>query len=178
MIEPFTIATVAADPGRIGICRLPGRSGALAEDLSAIENWRPALVVSLTPIDEMEALGAGDLKRGLSELGLGWRHFPIEDFGVPAAAEEGLWRALADELHAALDAGEGVLLHCRGGLGRSGMVAARLLAERGAAGAEAVARVRANRPGAVETDAQELWAGSGVRRIPPRASADRPPPAA
>ena len=57
-------------------------------------------------------------------------------------------------LRARLAAGERVLVHCKGGLGRTGLVAARLLVEFGVAPADAVARVRAARPGAIETERQ------------------------
>ena len=48
-----------------------------------------------------------------------------------------------------------VLIHCRGGLGRAGTIAARLLIELGTEPGEAIANVRAVRPGAIETDDQE-----------------------
>ena len=41
---------------------------------------------------------------------------------------------------------------------RSGMIALRLMVERGADPDEALKRLRAVRPGAVETDEQRLWA--------------------
>ena len=50
-------------------------------------------------------------------------------------------------------------IHCRAGLGRSGMIAARLLVERGMAPEQAIIEVRAARPGAIETEAQERWIG-------------------
>ena len=53
--------------------------------------------------------------------------------------------------------GERVLVHCRGGLGRAGSVAARLLVEFGAAPNEAIRQVRVARPGAIETREQEQW---------------------
>ena len=176
MIEDFTIAMLAAPPGRIGLCRLPGRSGALAADVSAIVAWSPTIVVSLAEAAEMEALGAAGLPGRLEASGLRWRHFPIADFGAPEPAAEDRWRALADELHGALDAGRRVLIHCRGGLGRSGMVAARLIVERGADAAEAIARVRADRPGAVETEGQEVWVGRGAGLDPRPVSALQPCP--
>jgi ADP-ribosyl-[dinitrogen reductase] hydrolase len=48
-----------------------------------------------------------------------------------------------------------VLLHCRGGLGRSGTIAARLLVELGENPRVAIDRVRRARHGAIETPAQE-----------------------
>jgi len=50
-----------------------------------------------------------------------------------------------------------VLIHCTGGLGRSGMIAARLLVELGEEPRLAMQRVRAARPGAIETAAQEAY---------------------
>jgi ADP-ribosyl-[dinitrogen reductase] hydrolase len=48
-----------------------------------------------------------------------------------------------------------LVIHCKGGLGRTGVVAARLLIELGETPNAALARVRAARPGAVETPEQE-----------------------
>ncbi len=162
-VEPFTIATLTLDnEARIGICRLPGRSGDLAGDLAQIVEWRAALVVSMTEADEMVAKGAGGLEAALGTVGIGWRHFPIHDYGAPANADM-RWPQLSQELHAMLDQGQAVLLHCAGGKGRSGMVALRLLTERGLEPDVALALIRAMRPGAVETQAQEAWGGSWTR---------------
>ncbi|MGL5362350.1 MAG: tyrosine-protein phosphatase [Bosea sp. (in: a-proteobacteria)] len=158
-IEPFTIATLALPSGaRIGICRLPGRSGDLAGDVAQIAEWGAALVVSMTEADEMAAKGAGGLEAALVEASIGWRRFPIHDYGAPANADTH-WPPLSHELHAALDQGQAVLLHCAGGKGRSGMVALRLLTERGVEAEAALAMIRDLRSGAVETEAQFLWGG-------------------
>lgn len=52
---------------------------------------------------------------------------------------------------AVLARGDKVLIHCRGGLGRTGVVAARLLIEAGTEPDLAAKLVRAARPGAIET---------------------------
>ena len=54
-------------------------------------------------------------------------------------------------------AGCDVLVHCRGGLGRAGTIAARLLVELGMEPETAIASVRAVRPGAIETSDQEKF---------------------
>ncbi len=164
MIEPFVIATLPEGLGRIGICRLPGRSGDLDGDIAAIRAWGPAIVLSLAEMGEMDDLGASNLPARLAASGIAWRHFPIADFGVPPADAEPAWRALAAEIHGALDAGLGVLVHCRGGLGRSGMIVARLLAERGETAP--IDRVRRARPGAVETEDQAAWIGAAAAKAP------------
>ena len=54
-----------------------------------------------------------------------------------------------------------VLVHCKGGLGRAGTFAARLLVEFGHTPASAIATVRTARPGALETLDQEACVATG-----------------
>ena len=156
---PFPIASLPlATGGRIGVCPLPGSHAGLARDLAAIAAWRPVLVVSMTEQRELDAAGCGDLTALLAERDIGWAHLPIPDFGVLPGDGARHWPALSQHLHAILDRGDAVLLHCYGGRGRSGMIALRLLVERGEDPETALARLRRERPGAVETEAQLAWA--------------------
>lgn len=162
MDDALTIATLAVgDGGRIGICRLPGLYGGLAEDVETLLQWRPDIVVSMTEAEEMGRFGAQDLSAILARASVGWAHLPIHDFGELKGDSAEAWPALSARLHRTLAAGGGVILHCRGGQGRSGMIALRLLVERGEAPEAALARLRAVRPGAVETAAQFQWASMG-----------------
>jgi protein-tyrosine phosphatase len=52
--------------------------------------------------------------------------------------------------------GSDVVVHCKGGLGRAGMMAARLLVELGMPPEQAIKEVRRARKGAIETSAQEV----------------------
>lgn len=160
-IEPFTIhSVVLADGGEIGLSRMPGRSGRLADDVAVVTAWSPGIVVTLTQPHELTAHGAGALPQMLASAGIGHRQFPIVDFGIPAAGDAG-WAELAPVLQATLDQGGRVLLHCMGGCGRSGMIALRLMVERGEAAESALTRLRAVRPCAVETEGQMDWASAG-----------------
>jgi ADP-ribosyl-[dinitrogen reductase] hydrolase len=96
-----------------------------------------------------------------------WHHWPIVDGGVPEAAFNLAWPKRSEMLCRLLAAGGRVLIHCRGGLGRTGMIAARLLVDGGVAPTEAIARTRAARPGAIETQEQERWVGLSMdTRLP------------
>ena len=166
--DPLRIDEVAAPGGgRIGMTFCPGKRqrGAamgdwerdLAADLARIAEWGAAAVVTLMEEHELERYGVPGLGEAVEALGMEWHHLPIPDVGVPDSLFEARWFYAGHRLRAHLLAGRRVLLHCRGGLGRTGTIAARLLAELGAVPEEAIAAVRRARPGAIETAAQEAY---------------------
>lgn len=152
----FGIHALPVGGGTLALAPMPGRGGDLAADLVLVMDMAPTVVVSMTERPEMGP--ADGMAERLRAAGIGWRHFPVADFGVPDAGAGGDWPALSGTLRAVLAGGGGVLLHCMGGCGRSGMVALRLMVECGEAPAAALARLRAVRPCAVETPAQLDWA--------------------
>ncbi len=103
---------------------------------------------------ELAALEVPHLGAEVRGLGLDWRHLPIADYSVPSEAFEKQWETHGREIRALLRSGADVLVHCKGGLGRAGMIAARLLVELGVAPEQAIRDVRHARKGAIETPAQ------------------------
>ncbi|MCZ4352300.1 protein-tyrosine phosphatase family protein [Roseovarius aestuarii] len=156
----FVIYAVPVAGGIVGIAPLPGGGDAAAykDDLLHMKDWRPALVLSMTTQAEMVAGGAERLGGDLQDLGTRWVHLPVPDFGVPEGRAVADWAAASHAALAALRGRGRVLVHCRGGCGRSGMVALRLMIEAGEAPEAALTRLRAIRPCAVETSAQLRWA--------------------
>jgi protein tyrosine phosphatase (PTP) superfamily phosphohydrolase (DUF442 family) len=165
--HPLQIAEVRASPshGRIGITFCPGKhdlaasTGIWARDLDAdlgvIAAWGACLVLTLAEPAELVALKVPHLGSEIRRRGLEWRHLPIQDYSVPGEAFEQQWETQGREIRALLRNGSDVLVHCKGGLGRAGMIAARLLAELGMPPDEAVREVRRARKGAIETPAQK-----------------------
>ncbi|MFC2968939.1 phosphatase domain-containing putative toxin [Acidimangrovimonas pyrenivorans] len=154
----FEIAELPVLAGRLALCAMPGSGGDYAADLTALLDWRPDAVATLAETEELAAAGAESLGTELGAAGILRHSFPIADFGVPGAVARALWPELSATLRARLAAGDRVLVHCRGGCGRSGMVVLRLMIETGEAPAAALARLRAARACAVETEAQMRWA--------------------
>jgi len=152
--------------GLLGMTHCPGRRdpvtasgdwrGDLRADLQIVRKWGASTIVSLLEASEFELLGVPDFEVQVTAA-FRWLWLPIHDGGVPDAAFEARWHRDAPELQRRLAGGERLLIHCRAGLGRTGLATARLLIEAGLAPAEAIRTVRAARPGAIETRAQERY---------------------
>jgi protein-tyrosine phosphatase len=142
--------------GAIGLARLPGkRQQSLAEDLAEIRSAGATTLVTLNPWSELRRVGHDDFATEVTRAGLAWHHLPIQDFGVPDTAFELAWQERGPRLRQRLWQGEAIVIHCYAGLGRSGLVGARLLIEFGETPERAIELVRAARPGSVQTDEQE-----------------------
>jgi ADP-ribosylglycohydrolase/protein-tyrosine phosphatase len=169
--HPLKIGTVEmrVAPGRVGITFCPGKTqlsamtGAwqrdLDIDLQAIRAWGASHLLTLIEAHEVEALGVAALGAKAEVCGMAWHHLPITDGGTPDARFDQQWRDTGPLLLNALKQGQSVVVHCKGGLGRAGIIAARLLVEIGECSAadEAIERVRTARPNAVETAGQEAY---------------------
>src|SRR5512133_3212363 len=99
----------------------------------------------------MGALGVAGLGEAVEALGLDWFHLPVADVDVPDSRFEDHWVLAGLRLRRRLAAGGRILVHCQGGLGRAGTIAARLLVELGWQPWAAIAAVRLARPGAMES---------------------------
>jgi atypical dual specificity phosphatase len=77
-------------------------------------------------------------------------HLPVPDMTSPTLGElRAAVRFIQEQVHV------GVVVHCGAGFGRTGTVLAAYLVSRGESAAAALERVRAMRPGSVETPDQE-----------------------
>jgi Fe2+ transport system protein FeoA len=164
--HPLQIAEVRASDlhGRIGITFCPGKHDRFAHtgawerdlgiDLDAIATWGAKRVLTLVEPAELTELRVPQLGHEIRRRGIDWRHLPIADYSVPGEKFEQQWVTEGREIRELLRNGEDVLVHCKGGLGRAGMIAARLLAEMGMEPDEAIRMVRRARRGAIETPSQ------------------------
>lgn len=152
--------------GRIGVTLCPGKKYPwglagnwerdLNPDLDRISSWGATAVVSLITEAEIRDLEVQDLSRAVADRHMEWWHLPIPDGQPPGPEFEKAWVHAGAAIRDRLRLGFDVLVHCKGGLGRAGTVAARLLVEFGEHPDEAINRVReARSPNALETRDQE-----------------------
>ncbi|MBC7541215.1 MAG: cyclin-dependent kinase inhibitor 3 family protein [Candidatus Sericytochromatia bacterium] len=155
---------VVGVPGRIGMTFAPGKIGPsvqgyqwdrhLETDLARLrETYGATTLVCLVEPHELTFMQIENLPARATHHGLHCIEFPIVDVSIPRAI--GPFHALILEVCRRLTAGETVAVHCRGGLGRTGIVAASCLIQLGLAAPDAVRLVREMRPGTIETREQE-----------------------
>ena len=161
MLFRLTDRGVWVAPGVLG-CAYPRTERALA----VLSGSGVGLLVNLHEVPHDPArLG----RHGLREV-----HLPVEDFAAPSHGQ--IERGVG-AIAGALAAGGVAAVHCGGGLGRTGtLLACCLLTLEGMEAEEAIRRVRALRPGSVETPAQAAAVEAWGRHARP-AGGRMPPPA-
>lgn len=150
-LRPLRLRVSTSEDGRLrnfswlipGVLAGMGRPRTAA-DLLALRGQGVRVVISLTE----EPLPAA----WLDAAGLTAVHLPVRDFTAPSPAQ--LREAVA-AIDRARAADMPVTVHCAGGMGRTGTMLACYLVSQGENAADAIAAVRAARPGSIETRAQE-----------------------
>jgi len=143
-------------PGKIALAARPRGGDWLRDEIS---DWKRAgidTVLSLLEPDEEKDLDLHSERDEAHSQGLEFLAFPIPDRQVPKS--EAKPTDILERVNRILASGHNVLVHCRQGVGRSGLVAACLLVTSGMSPGAAVDKVSFARGVAVpETDQQREW---------------------
>jgi protein-tyrosine phosphatase len=143
-------------PGRLAISPRPRGGDWLEDEIRAWSISGVDVVVSLLTLDETRNLGLTEESQLCRSFNISFISFPIEDRMVPTSHDDAV--NLVSVVERLLFEGHSVVIHCRGGIGRSGLLAASLLVTAGLVPEEAMRRVSAARGISVpETDEQIQW---------------------
>lgn len=144
------------------LARQAGHSGSsawgdwLEGELQGWQNSGVNTLLSLLTSGEEQDLDLTAESRVAKREGLKFLSLPIPDRQVPSSPSE--VAPVLDGLDAELASGKNAVIHCRQGVGRSGMMAACLLVMRGKDPASAVGELERARGTTVpETDEQRQW---------------------
>ena len=153
--------------GKVGLTFAPGKhayskSGArwerdLPSDLDRLVNHHQAAVlVCLLEDHELDHLKIPNLVREAESRGLDVFRLPIPDGGVLPSL--GPVKELIDQITLVARSGKNVVVHCAGGLGRTGTIAGCMLVEHGSTAAEAIETLhRVRSRNCPETSGQERF---------------------
>jgi protein-tyrosine phosphatase len=144
------------EPGKLAVAPRP-RGGEWLED--DIGNWKREgvhEVLSLLTREEENDLRLQGESAEVVKNGMEFVAFPIADRQVPQSQAQ--FAEILDKVSGDLTRGRSVLVHCRQGIGRSGLMAACLLVKAGVSPGAAIDMVSAARGLAVpETAEQKEW---------------------
>lgn len=161
MPEVYWIRDV--EPLRLAIMPRPRGGEWLPDEVSGWKRLGIDVVVSLLHPYEADELDISAEESLCQHHEIRYRSFPIQDRGTPQSVVEFL--ALADEIAASLKQGLAVTVHCRAGIGRSGLLAACVLLRLGVNASNAFAVVSKARGLTVpDTSAQIEWFHSMAAR--------------
>jgi len=157
--------------GKLALAARPRGGDWLADEVAGWHEAGVATVLSLLTPDEEHDLDlkqeAGEVKR----LGMRFLSLPIPDRQIPPSEYDVV--AVVEKLDADLSSGKNVVIHCRQGIGRSGLIAACLLITKGLSSGAAVDIVSAARGVSIpETSDQRRWIDhyaatlTGAKRLP------------
>jgi protein-tyrosine phosphatase len=151
--------------GRLAVAARPRGGDWLADEA---RGWRDAgidVMVSLLEEEEAAQLNLSGEAAAADANGVRFISFPIPDRGVPAAGPGA--RSLLAAISDALAEGSNVAVHCRQGVGRSGLIAVAVLADSGVDVEQAIRTVSSARGQSVpETADQRRWLQRLVSRPP------------
>jgi len=150
--------------GKLAILARP-RGGAWLDD--DVQAWRRAgvdVVASLLTTEEVAELDLAQEQEVCQVHEIEFLSFPISDRGVPDSRKAAVdfLRGLAESL----EQGKRIGIHCRQGIGRSGLIAASLLVMSGIAPDLVFRRISAARGCSVpETPEQSAWVAEFARAL-------------
>ncbi|GAA3703231.1 cyclin-dependent kinase inhibitor 3 family protein [Oceanisphaera sediminis] len=127
---------------------------ALSESLTQLKAQGVTALITLMSSEELAESGLPDFACAVNASHLDWFQLPIPDFGVPGADFDQAWDVCHTELLQRLHSGDTLALHCKGGSGRTGLVAAKLMLASGESPAAAISAIQALRPRAFSYPAQ------------------------
>ncbi|MEZ4657731.1 MAG: dual specificity protein phosphatase family protein [Caldilineaceae bacterium] len=143
-------------PGRLAIVARPRGNEWLADEVRHWGHNGIDVVISLLTPPEKSELGLNQEALLAAEAGIQLLAFPILDRGVPSSLGE--VSHFVEEVSALLQQGKNVAIHCRQGIGRSGLLAASLLVSAGIDPDHAFERIEDARGAPVpDTPVQRQW---------------------
>ena len=133
---------IAADlPGQLTIMPCPTGED-LPDQFATFAKADITRIVSMLAPDEAALLGVASEAALCAKAGMVFENHPIVDFGLP---DETAFRRLVIHIADHLQSGAHVAIHCRAGIGRSGMVASAVLIRLGQTPEQAIEQVSTGR---------------------------------
>ena len=159
--EIYKVADIGR--GSLAVMAKPVAGEWIEDEFSGIASYGISGMVSLLERHEIHELGLVDAPALCASNGIAFTHFPIADRGLPGSPAV---FALVQALGRRIEDGEHTVIHCRAGIGRTGLMAAAVLVRHGWTPEAAFKQVSASRGVEVpDTPEQYAWVATHQQRL-------------
>ena len=142
--------------GRLGVMPRPRGGDWLEDEVSSLKQFEVDAVVSLLESHEVTDLDIAAEQELCEAQGIEFLSFPVVDRNIPVSLPE--FSRFAEKVASLLRGNKSVVVHCRQGVGRAGLLAACVLILNGISADEALSRISQARGCAVpETEEQKAF---------------------
>ena len=130
----------------------------MEEFFDFLDSNRYRSLVSLVEVHEFDQfISYPKFEEKIGKRNFSWFFHPLKDMTAPDEIFRERFFETQSHLLENLRSGKKIAIHCKGGLGRSGTIAALLLRHLGFSAEKSIELVRKSRPGAIETEEQEIF---------------------
>lgn len=142
--------------GILAVMAKPVAGEWVEDEIRAIAQQGMHRIVSLLELPEEREVGLSEERRLAEKHGMQFLSYPIQDRGVPCSVQE--FGGFVGKIYRSVHTGVNTVIHCRAGIGRTGLVTAAVLLHCGYKPLEAFALVSKKRGVLVpDTEEQSEW---------------------
>ncbi|VUD69398.1 hypothetical protein TDB9533_04765 [Thalassocella blandensis] len=113
--------------GSLSVMAKPVSGEWIEDEFSGISHWGIDRIVSLLEVHEAFEVGLCNEKQLTEKHGMEFIHYPFPDRGLPDSIQDYL--SFTKRLYHEAAGGLNTVIHCRAGIGRTGIIAAGVLLE-------------------------------------------------
>jgi protein-tyrosine phosphatase len=140
--------------GFLSVMAKPVAGEWIEDEFLGISRYGINVLVSLLELHEIRELGLSKASLLCTSNGMDYINFPILDRSVPTPSPKLF--SLIGNIHRRIELGENTVIHCRAGIGRTGLFAASILVKHGYSPSEAFTLISKAR-GVEVPDTQEQY---------------------
>jgi len=148
-IHPIFPLGIKNSEAKIILTPCPGTKEVdLTTSLKELKKSGAQAVLTFMTQAELEKNSLSGIGQSIKAQGMSWFHLPIEDDEAPESPFFDAWQTAGPAIHRLIEQGKTIAVHCKGGSGRTGLVSAQILLERGESIEPVMKRIKQLRPNA------------------------------